>query len=114
MFHTGIVRWFDHEERSTHWIAKTHKLCAEGRTDTEDKRKVRKRAKIRNRYNQAPHLTQDTHGKVTNSRLDITNESQEVSPCPAGDHKVSINRRQLRAHKGQAIKEGNPPYNYLS
>ena len=27
--------------------------------------KVRKRAKIRNRYNQAPHLTQDTNGKVT-------------------------------------------------
>ena len=25
-------------------------------------RKVRKRAKIRNRYNQTPHLTQDTNG----------------------------------------------------
>ena len=24
--------------------------------------------------------TQDTHGKVTNSQLDTTNESQEVSP----------------------------------
>ena len=30
--------------------------------------KVRKRAKIRNRYNQAPHLTKDTNGKVTTSR----------------------------------------------
>ena len=49
--------------------------------------------KIRNRYNQAPHLTQDTSGKVTTSQLDITNESQEVSPFPAGDNKVSINRR---------------------
>ena len=29
---------------------------------------VRKGAKIRNRYNQVPHLTQDTNGKVTNSR----------------------------------------------
>ena len=40
--------------------------------------KVRKRAKIRNRYNQAPHLslTQATNGKVTTSQLDITNESQ--------------------------------------
>ena len=61
--------------------------------------KVRKRAKIRNRYNQAPHLTQDTNGKVTNSQLDITNESQEVSPFPAGDHKVSINRRALKHNK---------------
>ena len=52
---------------------------------------VRKRA-IRNRYNQAPHLTQDTNGKVTKSQLDITNASQEVSPFPAGDHKESTNR----------------------
>ena len=29
----------------------------------------------KNRYNQVPHLTQDTNGKVTNSHLDITNES---------------------------------------
>ena len=41
-------------------------------------RKVRKRAKIRNRYNQAPHLKQDTkilNWKVTTSQLDIKNES---------------------------------------
>ena len=42
--------------------------------------KVSKRAKIRNRYNQVPHLTQDTNGKLTNLQLDITNESQELSP----------------------------------
>ena len=30
--------------------------------------KVSKVAKIRNRYNQVPHLTQDTNGKVTNSQ----------------------------------------------
>ena len=49
-------------------------------------------AKIRNRYNQVPHLTQDTNAKVTNSQLDTTNESQEISPFPAGDHKAHINR----------------------
>ena len=43
-----------------------------------------------NRYNQVPHLTQNTNGKVTNSQLDTTNESQEVSPFPAGDHKAHI------------------------
>ena len=54
-----------------------------------------------NRYNQVPHLTQGTNGKVTNSHLDITNESQEVSPFPAGDHKSSINRltRKHNKHK---------------
>ena len=40
--------------------------------------KVSKGAKIRNRYNQVPHLTQDTDGKVTHSQLDTTNEAQEV------------------------------------
>ena len=50
--------------------------------------KIRNGAKTRNRYNQAPHLTQDTYGKVTTLQLDITNESQEVSPFPAGDHKA--------------------------
>ena len=60
---------------------------------------VRKRAKIRNRYNQAPHLTQDTNGKVTTSQLDTTNESQEVSPFPVGDHKASTNRRASKHKK---------------
>ena len=55
--------------------------------------KVRKRAKIRNRYSHAPHLTQDTNGIMTTSQLDITNESQEGSRFPAGDHNASTNRR---------------------
>ena len=54
---------------------------------------VSKSAKIRNQYNQVPHLTQDTNGKVKYSQSDTTNKSQEVSPFPAGDHKAHINRR---------------------
>ena len=52
--------------------------------------KVSNGAKISNRYNQVPHLTQDTNGKVTNSQVDATNESQEVGPFPAGDHKAKL------------------------
>ena len=52
--------------------------------------KVSKGAKIRNRYNQVPHLTQDTNGKVTHSYTPQT-ASQEVSPFPVGDHKAHIN-----------------------
>ena len=66
--------------------------------------KVSKGAKIRNRYNQVPHLTHDTNGKVTNSRLYTTNESQEVSPFPAGDNKAQINRRAQRHKKHKAEK----------
>ena len=32
-----------------------------------------------------PQLTQNTNGKLTNSHIDTTNESQEVSPFSAGD-----------------------------
>ena len=66
--------------------------------------KVSKGAKIRNRYNQVPHLTQDTNGKVTNSQLDTTNQSQEVRPFPAGDHKAHIIRHTQRQSKLKAEK----------
>ena len=56
-------------------------------------KKEGKGIKIRNRYNEVPHLTQDTSGKATNSQLDTTPESQEVSPFPAGDHKENIQTR---------------------
>ena len=55
--------------------------------------KVSKDAKLRYRYNQVPHLNQDTNGKVTNSQLDTKNEGQEDTSFPAGDHKAHINRR---------------------
>ena len=66
--------------------------------------KVSKGAKIGNQYNQVPQLTQDTEGKVTNSQLDTTNESQVVSPFPAGDHKAQINRRAQRHNKYKTEK----------
>ena len=52
--------------------------------------KIRKAAKIRNRYNQVPHLTRDTTWESDKTQLNITNECQEVSPFPAGDHKASL------------------------
>ena len=67
--------------------------------------KVSKGSKIRNPYNQVPHLTQDTNGKVTKSQLYTTNESQEVSPFPAGDHKAQINRRTQRQYKHKTEKK---------
>ena len=66
--------------------------------------KVSKGSKIRNRYNQVTHLTQDTKEKVTNSQFDTTNESQEISPFPAGDHKAHINRRAQRHSKHKTEK----------
>ena len=75
--------------------------------------KISKGAKIRNRYNQVPHLTQDTNGKETNSQLNTTNESQEVSPITAGDHKAHINRctQRHRKHKTEkTIKDPQKKY----
>ena len=75
---------------------------------------VSKGAKIRNRYNQVPH--QWDSDKLT---ADTTNQSQEVSPFPAGDHKshTCINRRAQRhskqkteqKHKRSTKEE--PPWN---
>ena len=79
--------------------------------------KVSKGAKIKNRYNQVPHLTQDTNGKVINLQLDTTNESQEVSPFPAGDHEAHINRRVQRHSKHKTEQKHKrstkevPPWN---
>ena len=61
--------------------------------------KVSKGAKIKNRYNQVPHLTQDTNGKVTNSQLDTTNES----PFPAGE--IQIQAKLVHVHLYQHCKE---------
>ena len=66
--------------------------------------KVSKGARIRNRYNQVPHLTQDTNGRVTNSQLDTTNENQEVNPFPPCDHKAHMNRRSQRHNKHKTGK----------
>ena len=67
---------------------------------------------MRNRYNQVPHLTQDTNGKLTNSQLYTTDESQEVIPFPAGDHKAQINRRaqRLEIHFNYTKKNTNVEY----
>ena len=56
--------------------------------------KVRKQAQIRNRYNQASHLTQDTRSESDkNTKKHHIQESQEVSPFPAVDHKAAMNRQ---------------------
>ena len=65
--------------------------------------KVRKRAKIRNRLikptpDPGYQLESDTF------TIDITNESQEVSPFQAGDHKASINRRARKHNKNKTEK----------
>ena len=61
--------------------------------------KVRKTAKIRKRYNQVPHLIQDTTWESSKNTINITNKSQEVSPFPAGDHKAAMNRRERHTSK---------------
>ena len=44
--------------------------------------KVSKGAKIRNRYNQVPHPTQDTNGKVTNSQQTPQTRAKRPAPPP--------------------------------
>ena len=44
------------------------------------------------------------NGKVTKSQIDTTNESQEVSPFPAGDQKAHIYIRAQRHSKHKTEK----------
>ena len=77
-------------------------------TDTE----VSKGATIRNRYNQVPHLTQDTNGKVINSQLlTVRHHKREPigQPFPSSDHKAHINRRAQRHSKHKTDKNIKDP-----
>ena len=66
--------------------------------------KVRKKAKIRNSYNQIPHVTQDTIWESDkNTRKHHMQENQEVSPFPACYHKAARN--------GQDSMTWNTKYN---
>ena len=61
--------------------------------------KVSKKVKTRNRYNQVPHLTQDTKRESDkNTRKRHIQESQEISPFPAGVHKTAMNRQESMTH----------------
>ena len=61
--------------------------------------KVSKKAKIRVRYNQVPHLTQHTTWESDkNTRKHHIQESQEVSPFSAGDHKAAMNKQESMPH----------------
>ena len=62
--------------------------------------KVMKTEKIRNHYNQIPHLTKDTiweNDKTT--RKHYMHRSQEVSFFSAGDHKVTRNIQDSMTEK---------------
>ena len=61
--------------------------------------RVRKAAKIRNRYFQVPHLSQDTKWESNKIKINITKKSREVSPFPSGDHKAAINRSESMKYK---------------
>ena len=76
--------------------------------------KVRKKAKIRNRYNQVPHLTQNTEWEsYKNTRKHHIQKSQEVSPSPTGDHKASTNKHLVMA-KTNTDNEKDPPLGTVS
>ena len=70
--------------------------------------KVRKVAKIMNRYNQVPQLAQDTTWKSDKTQLNITNKSQKVSPFPQGSNeqtrKINSNTNDPQKKYGHGEK----------
>ena len=79
--------------RSNGWPMLIHKSWVKNKITSLHK--VSKTAKIRNRYNQLLHLTQDTIWESdNNTRKHNVQESQDVSPFPACDHKAAMNRQE--------------------
>ena len=58
----------------------------------------KKTARISNRYNQVPHLSQDTYWESSIITINITNKSQAVSPFPSGDHMAAMNKHESMAN----------------
>ena len=66
-----------------------------GRKESNQTKKTNKKtARIRNRYNQVPYLSQDTKWEGNKITINNTNKSQEVSTFPSGDHKAAMNRHE--------------------
>ena len=79
----------------------------------------RKATKTNKQTNKKPSTTPDQGHQWESDRLtvDTTNESQEASPFPAGDHKAHINRRAQRHSKHKTEQKHKrstkevPPWN---
>ena len=55
--------------------------------------KSKKGDKDQESIQQVAHLTEDTTWE-SDTNTNIINESQEISPFPAGDHKAAMNRHK--------------------
>ena len=55
-------------------------------------------------------IQSSTNGKETKSQLHTTNESQEVSPFPAGDHKAQINIHAQKHCKHKQAQDRKKKY----
>ena len=74
--------------------------------------KVRKTAKIRKRYNQVPHLTQDTTWSSNKKTINITNKSLEDSPFPANDHKAAMSKPESMRNTRHKKPTNDPQEKY--
>ena len=59
--------------------------------------KVRKKAKIRNQYNQVPNLTQAAELKVPKKLKHNNQQSLDVIPYPIGGHKAASIQHRRKA-----------------
>ena len=84
-------------------ISENNKIALESFLFIRRFMKVRKRAKIRNQYNQAPHLTQDTNGKVSTSQLYIKTRAKRS----ALSQQVTTRHQQTGMHESITKQDRN-------
>ena len=89
------------------WL-RTKKIILLGHTTKVLLKAIRKKAKIRNRYNQVPHLIQyTTWEKDKKYKEHHIEENQEVRPFQAGDHKAAMNRQDSMTDTKHKYQKGS-------
>ena len=96
----NVKRMQDAHRQEMHII---YNLCKmhNRRKFTKYKKKVSKAAKIRNRYNQVPHPTQDTNGKVTNTQQTPQTRAKRPAPPPRPSRRPQSTHKQTHTKTQQ-------------
>ena len=101
IFHTFILSNFNYCPLAWHFCSESNSKKLEKNQERAlrfvyDDFKSNKVAKIRNRYNQVPHPTQDTNGKVTNSqKTPQTRAKRSALSLPKSTYEELLNKANI-------------------
>ena len=110
------MAWGQHIAEMTSKSTKTldflrRNLAFPSKSTNEVVYKVNKGAKIRNRYNYLPHLTQDTNGKVTNSQQTPQTRAKRSALSQQVNRRAQRHSKHKTEQKHKKSTKEVPPWN---